>query len=491
LKNSPLKKLNHFYIIQALPTFAQQLNGMIKMNKIFKSSLLMILTAALLFSCKKDISEIGVNVVGGDPLEVIKIDTFSIIAHSEIVDSMRTDELSSHLLGAYVDPVFGTINASIYSQFRLEAGNEDFDFPDNTIFDSLMLYMAYANNEVYGDTAYQQHISIYEVGDQLYRDSAYYQFQNLRTKDELLAESLFVPSFDSVDYYEIINGDTTDSGKRIPSVAIRLSDDLGQRLIDYEPAVYESNETFLEEFAGLYITTLDQNLPSSGGGLLNMDFLSDGTKITLYYHYYDEEDDSTYYEEFNLICNSNNARFGNYNHYDYFDASPEFKRQVLDGDTALGQEKVYLQGLAGVRTIIEFPYIRKMEDSYNYAVNEAKLFLWDVNDPSSNLQAIESLSLSQEIELNDSTSAYYAIPDASSGERYFNGKYNGTDRSYYFRITQFLQDLIQGNTVDNKLRIEIIGSAVKANRSVIGGYNPMDLEKKLHLQVIYTKIDSD
>lgn len=475
-----------------MSTFAQQLNAMIKMNKIYKSSLLILLMAALLFSCKKDISEIGVNVVGDNPLEVIKIDTFSIRAHSELVDSMRTDELSSHILGAYVDPVFGTFNASIYSQFRLEAGNEDFDFPENAVVDSVVLYLAYAENEVYGDTSYQHHISIYELGEQIYRDSAYYQFDNIRTKDELFAESQFVPSFDSVEVYKYNEDDEQyDTTKILPAIVIPLSEEFGERLINYSPEVYGSNETFLEEFPGLYITTLDRNLPSSGGSLMDMDFLNDNTKITLYYHYYDAEDDSTYYDEFNLICNTNNARFGNYNHYDYFDASPEFKSQVIDGDTTLGEEMVYLQGLAGVRTIIEFPYIRKLDNAYNYAVNEAKLFLWDVNDPSSNLQAIASLSLSQEIELNDSTSAYYAISDASGGERYFNGKYNGTDRNYYFRITQFLQNLIQGNTVDNKLRVEIIGGAVNPNRTVLGGYNPMDAEKRLHLQVIYTQIDSD
>lgn len=477
-----------------MPTFAQQLNGMVKMKKIYQSSLLILLIAAFLFSCKKDISEIGVDVVGENPLEVIYVDTFSIIAHSELVDSMRTDELSSHLLGAYIDPVFGTLNASIYSQFRLEAGNEDFEFPEGAAVDSIILYMAYAETEVYGDTNYQQHITIYEVGDQIYRDSSYYHFQNLRTKDDVLGELIFRPTFDSIDYHEIVGEDTIESGQKIAPISLRLNDDFGERLIEYGPDVYESNESFLQEFAGLYITTLDQHLPSSEGSLMNVDFLSDDTKITLYYSFVltnDDGVDSTYQDEFDLVCNSNTARFGNYNHYDYYNASPEFRSQVIDGDTTKGEELVYLQGLAGTRTIITFPYINKIEDYYNYAVNEAKLFLWDVNDPGSDLPAIPSLSLSQQVELLDSTYAYYTIPDATSGDRYFNGEYNGTDRNYYFRITQFIQDLIQGHTVDNKLRVEIIGGAVNANRTILGGYNPMDETKKLQLQILYTKIDAE
>jgi len=463
--------------------------------------MLIIMAAALLFSCKKDISQIGVNVVGDNPLEVIYVDTFSIVAHSEVVDSMRTDELSSHLFGAYKDPVFGTINASIYSQFRLEAGNIEFEFPDDG-YDSIVLYLAYADSSVYGgdpNFPSQNHISVYEVGDQLYKDSAYYHFQNLRTKDELLGELVFTPSFDSVEFYEYNEiDDKYDTVMKVPSVAIRLNDEFGQRIFNYGPEVFESVETLLQEFAGIYVTTLDQHLPSSDGSLVNFNFLSADTKIALYYHYLEETEDEsgstvtdTIYETFDLICNTNNtARFGNYNHYDYFDASPEFKSQVIDGNTSLGEEALYLQSLAGVRTYISFPYLNKMDDYYNYAVNEAKLFLWDINDPASQLSPISSLSLSYQVEV-DSILRYYTIPDAASGGNYFSGEYNQSQENYFFRITQYLQDLIRGDTDDNQIRVEIIGSAVNANRSVIGGYDPLDESKKLKLQVIYTKIDAD
>lgn len=456
----------------------------------------MIMAAALLFSCKKDISEIGVNVVGENPLEVIYVDTFSVRAYSEIIDSMSTGRLSSHLFGAYTDPVFGTMNASIYSQFRLEAGNEEYQFQENAVYDSIILYLAYAKNEVYGDENYQQHISIYEIGDQLQYDSTYYHFQNMRTKDELLGEMLFVPDFDSVDYYDISDGDTLESGKKIIPLAIPLTDDLGLRLMEYDSSIYEDNATFMNEFAGLHMTTLDQHLPAGMGGLVNMNFLSDDTKIVLYYHYDDVIDDvdTTINVEFNLVCNSNTARFGNYNHYGYHDASPEFKAQVLDLDTSnledYGQEQVYLQSLAGVRTIIEFPYLSEMDDYYNYAVNEAKLYLHNVDEESSTLDPISSLTITYDVTV-DSVDYEYTIPDAASGSNYFNGNYNSTDKNYYFRITQYLQDLIQGHNKTNQIKIQIIGGAVNANRSIIGGWNPMDETKKLHLQVVYTKIDSD
>jgi hypothetical protein len=152
---------------------------------------------------------------------------------------------------------------------------------------------------------------------------------------------------------------------------------------------------------------------------------------------------------------------------------------------------VYLQSLAGVRTIVKFPYINKIDDYYNYAVNEAKLFLWDAEDPLSELSPISSLTITYRVVLEDNDTLYPTIIDANSGETFFNGNYNTENRNYSFRITQHMQRITAGETNDSEIRIEIIGGAVRPNRSLIYGYNPTDAEKRMKLQVLYTQIDSD
>lgn len=463
------------------------------MKKILASSLLIFLTAALLFSCKKDISKIGVDVVGENPLKVVFMDTVTVEVYSELIDTLRTDELSSHVVGAIKDPVFGTLNASLYNQFRLETGDEDHSFGTNPLLDSIVLYISYAETEVYGDTSYMQNWTVYELGDDMYRDSSYLSFENIRTKQDVLGQASFIPKFDTIDLYnyDVENIDTT---RIIRRVSIPLSEELGNRLLS-QTDIYASNEAFLEAFKGIYITTLQQNLPSSGGSTVNLDMESDLTYIRLYYtndeHAAGDTLDYSYSLSFDYIVNLNTARFSNFNHYDYLDASPEFRAQVIDGNHSLGQEMVYMQGLAGVRTVIKFPHLNAMDDYYNYAVNEAKLFLYDIDDSDPKLPAIPSLTLSHQIEV-DSTLNYYTISDASSGNIYFSGKYVNEDMRYYFRITQYIQDLIQGKTYDNKMRLEIIGGAVHPNRLVAAGSEPMmNEEKKVKLQITYTKIDND
>jgi hypothetical protein len=465
---------------------------MIKMKKIYQSSLLILMVAALLFSCKKDISEIGVNVVGDNPLEVIYVDTFSVTAYSEMIDSMSTISLSSNMLGAIKDPVFGTTNTSVYAQFRLEANNVSYEFEEGAVLDKVVLYLAYADDYVYGDKNYTQHLSVYEVGDQMIDTVRYYHFDNLRIKDELLGDTAFVPNFDSVEYHEIVDNDTIESGMKIAPIEISLSNELGERLMNYDSEVYASNESFLQEFAGIYITTLDQNLPSNMGGIFNIDLTADDSKITLYYHYPDEDNPGEFIEEeFDLICNSSSVRFGNYNHYDYADASPEFYNHVVLGDTNAGSEQFYLQSLAGVRSYIRFPNLGKLDNYENYAVNEAKLILHEVSTDDASLEAIESFSLTQQVMLADSSIGYYTVPDVSLGTNYFGGEYDSLNSQYFFRITQFVQDVISGESYDNQLRMELIGGAVNANRSIIGGFNPMNETQKLEFKVTYTQIEFD
>lgn len=481
------------------------------MNKIFSSSLLIILTAAFLFSsCKKDISKIGVDVVGENPLKVVYMDTVTISIRSEVVDSLRSDQLSSHILGAYKDPIFGTLNASVYSQFTIRTSYENSPFgTNNPVLDSIILYIKPFDTLEYRsdqNTAVMHNLTVYELGDDLRYDSIYYSFQNTRTKSEIIGDIQFKAEFDSIDYItkpadpNVIDVDTF---KILRPIAIRLSEEFGNSLFE-NIQMYTSVDGFLDEFKGLYITTLDQYLPSSGGAVINADFNNDQTFIGLYYH-----NDTSFYIDYTIVdgdtvseetiyynnmfkyeTNIGTARFSNFNHYGYQDADPEFIRNVVDQSSPKDSTKIYMQALGGVQTYVSFPHLTKLDDYYNYAINEAKLIIHNI-DEEGNYLPIPTLTLSHKVTV-DSISDYYLIQDATSGDQYFSGEYNSDTKQYFFRITQYMQRLIEGKTDDSELRLEIVGGSVKANRLIGGGWNPPGMEdKKISLQVIYTKIDDD
>ena len=473
------------------------------MNKIFSSSLLIIIMAASLLSCEKDVSKIGVDVVGQNPLEVIYMDTVTLKIHSKLIDSLRSDELSTNVIGAIKDPIFGTTNASVYSQFVITKEYDESPFiGPNPTLDSIILYIKYADTAIYGDVNYSQHLSVYEIGERIWRDSTYYSFDNARIKNNLLGESIFTPIFDTIEYITKPSNPIItepDTIRFLRPISIPLSEELGNKLLN-NPDMYKSFNDFVTGFGGIYITTLNQHLPSEGGATINTVFDNTQTFIGLYYHndtsFYEKElDDGTietiYYNHgFPFYANKTAARFSNFNHYGYLDADPDFYSQVIDGNEELGSEKFYMQGLGGVKTSIQFTHMNYLENYYNYAINEAKLILTNA-DNESTLKVIPALTLSHSIS-SDGKAKNFLIVDATSGPQYFGGDYRESSENYTFRITQHLQQLIEGNTDDNILDVEIIGGAIQPYRFVGHGNEALGFtEKKAVLQVIYTKIDDD
>ena len=77
-------------------------------------------------------------------------------------------------LGNYLDPVFGNVNASIYTQIRLE---QAYDFRpshgslDSIVIDSIIMYLSL--NGYYGDI-HPQTFRVEQLTDPIYTDSSYF-----------------------------------------------------------------------------------------------------------------------------------------------------------------------------------------------------------------------------------------------------------------------------------------------------------------------------
>ena len=119
-----------------------------KTHYALKSILALLLIGVLFFSCKKQPSQIGLDIVGGNPLNVYFSDTASVEIYSILRDSVRTDKLQSNLLGVVVDPIFGTTKASLAVQYNLSLAN--FSFGESQSFDSIVLTIPYQQTSNYG-----------------------------------------------------------------------------------------------------------------------------------------------------------------------------------------------------------------------------------------------------------------------------------------------------------------------------------------------------
>jgi hypothetical protein len=198
--------------------------------------------------------------------------------------------------------------------------------------------------------------------------------------------------------------------------------------------------------------------------------------VTIYYN-----DSLTY----NLVFNTNSARIGNFHHNYGKSLNPNFRSQILDHDTTAGTENLYLQGLAGVKTIIKMPSISAWVNSNNYAINDAKLTI-PVSEYAEELTPANRLVL---FKLNETGDLVFT-DDQLEGDNYFGGSFNDSTDFYQFRLSFYMQDLLNG-TPDYGLVMLISGKTTNANEVRLSGTEPGITDPSMmNLKIVYTKLNN-
>jgi hypothetical protein len=417
----------------------------------------------IISACNKKPESIGLDLVDYNKLPVSDT-TFSVFAYSSIEDSVITDETSINLLGSQYTENFGLTVASLYAHLRLSVLSPDFG--ENPQFDSAFLTLVYSG--YYGDTLTPQTIRIYEVLEDFYKDSTYYSTDKFVYSTDEFANFTFIPHpSDSVS----IN-DTTEVSAQ---VKIPLNEAFVNKIISPgDDTVLSSNVNFLDYFKGIYITADSMASPGSGA-ILYFNLLNSRSKVTIYYN------DSLTYD---LVFNSNSARVGHFHHNYAKSLNQNFRDQILSNDTNIGTDDLYLQGLAGIKTIIKFPSVNDWVNTNNYAINDAKLMI-PVYESDEELKPADKLLLFK----LDETGSPVFTEDQLEGDKYFGGNYNETTNNYHFRISFYLQSLLNG-TADHGLVLLVSGKTTNANEVRLYGTeaNVPDLSK-MELKIVYTKIE--
>jgi hypothetical protein len=442
---------------------------------VLPSILLLFIILINLSSCKKDPYTLGLSLLPPtDTLTIITTDSATIIAYSVLQDSIRTDETKTNILGSLVDPVFGKTTASFCTQFRLSS--EGVDFGINPILDSVVLMLRYSS--IYGNPDAIQNVRVYELNENIIVDTAYYSNHKIRYYNTLLADYTFKPDLkDSVS----ISGT-----KVLPHLRINLSKQtnyFGNKILYAPSDVLLKNTKFVDFINGLYIQSSAANY---GGSLISFNMSSELTKMVIFYHNQDTTGnirDSLHYD---FVINTLCPRINTFDHNQYTEAIPEFKNQVLNHDTIQGKNFLYIQGLAGVKIKLHMPYI--MNFSKKLALNTAVLVLKNLETDTTLAPPVQ-LTLIQE----DSAGKMHTLVDEAEGSAYFGGTYNTSDRSYSFRITRHIQQVIQGKIKNNNIFVIVNNPAsnVLLPQRMTGIGTQPDMPglngARFQLQLTYTK----
>lgn len=431
-----------------------------------------------IFSCNKDPYEIGFDLLPpSDTLNVRTTDTCAVEAFSMKQDSVRTDKTSSLIMGSMMDPIFGKTTAGFYSQVQLSS--EAIDFGKNPVLDSLVLMLFY--NGYYGDTLTRQNVKVYEISENFVYDSVHFSNQRLETYPTVLADQDFVPNItDSV---------LVSDEKVAPHLRINLSKQtnyLGNKILNAPISALASNSAFIKFIKGLYVTGSPL---SSNGALLNFSIASGFSKMVVYFHNgNDPENDSLH---FDMPLNQGCARFIQVDHNGYLDANQDLKQQILNHDSARGANNLFLQGMGGVKIKLKFPFIKDLGKGKIIAVNDAILQLKNMETDTTYAPPPALTMIRQ-----DSAGRIGYLIDENEGSAYFGGTYDSKTRSYFFRLTQHIQKVVQ-NAYSNHFDLYImvntpVKSFITPNRIMLNGTKPLvpgDNGNRFQMKITYTVLN--
>lgn len=429
-----------------------------------------------IFSCTKDPYEIGIDLLPpSDTLNVRTTDTCTVEAYSVRTDSIRTDRAASMIVGSMMDPVFGKTTSSLYTQAILSSLSPDFG--QNPILDSLVLMLFY--NGYYGDTTTQQNVKVWELSDDLESDSAYYNHDQLNTYPSLLADLNFVPHpTDSVKVGKV------NMGAHLRINLSKMTNYLGNKILQAPASALITNSAFVSFMKGLYIQSTPVN---AGGALLNFALGDGSSQLVAYFHSGNEpEKDSL---SFNMLITNSCTRFMHIDHNDYLNASQDLKRQILSKDTAQGANQLFLQGLAGVKIKLRFPYMKTFANG-QAVINDAVLTFKNA-ETDTTMSPPPTLTIVRQ----DSIGRIAYLIDSNEGNEYFGGTYDQSKRTYFFRITRYMQKVMI-DYYKNKYDLYILvnnptSTALYPNRVILNGTNPLlpgSNDGRFQLKVTYTAL---
>ena len=414
-------------------------------------------------SCRKNPKKIGNDLQPSNSLITVSTnDSLDIVTSTFTVPYLSTKMLGYTFLGNNNDPIFGISNFDFYTQFSLSTESQTWG--DNAVVDSMVLNLTY--NGYYGDTLEYMTVRAYEILEDMYADSTYYSNMVLECENAELANHTFSPRPHTAPDTILDRGVL-----RIP-----INPSLGEKFIENESEL-ASNDKFKEFFKGLHVQC---DLTNAEAAICYFNMTHSYTYLRLYYH----NDTDTLHYDFRVA--SSDMRYNHYYHDFTAAANP-----ITFNDT-VNNAKLYVQGAAGTRVWVKFPNLQEWASGLDghIAVNEAKLILSGaVTDTAEYAPPARLIVAGAKF---DTDTTYALIPDQLVGTEYYGGYYDATEGKVWFRITEYIQNVIQnGNyaTECDGLLIYADQGSYSPRRWAFHGPQSDSLDKRVRLEIVYSLLN--
>jgi hypothetical protein len=466
--------------------------------KFFRIDLLTLLISLFILNSCKNQDTVGLAPNGIGALGGSLVDTATIFTNTTYDDSVQTASMTKLPLGLFNDPIFGQTESDLITDLNLP-GSLAYTLPaGNIVIDSARLLLNYADG-FYGDSLGSSYtVNVFQLTQRQNTGISYYNTKKWPYNSSvLLGTKTFQPrERDSIKVTSIISGAPDTTIKIAPQLRIPIDPNfIYQNLFRASSTTLASNLIFKNIVKGFFIT-VDKSQTTGVGGTMMFKAPTDSA-LAVYIH---ATNGSVIDTEVVYLPVTQHATQINHTYSQQVQASLNLTAQNISDSV------MYLQGTAGLRAKISFPYINNLFKSLgtsNVVINRAEIIVTVA--PGSDIPAY--LVPQPKLTLYRYDIAHQPIPieDASSssgaffGVGPFGGFYNSTTRNYHFLVTGYMQELISNQTKDygtyiatvdttNTSSVDIAPTAQTASRVLAGGNNKKQ-PYGIKLNVIYTKVN--
>lgn len=445
----------------------------------------------VLHACKRD-NRIGFDLIEGDEIRSAADTLYNLRTWPIGNDTIRTDNTGFVTLGFVQDPVFGSTQSEVALQVNLSGaipfkvldsvlvdGTNQYSyfyhaFGKNPKVDSMFLFLAYdtaaqARNTILGDDQATQNLQLRLLADTLPKDL--YGFQALQP---------YLSNTQLATYAHQYSPANEKLSIRIQNQAYVDS------FLNNNTVAFASKLAFRDwKLKGLALLNADQN-PSF---ITRYDLSNAETKLRIYYHNDSTlRKDTLVYYDFRVDINSPraNALTRYYSHIQHRYEQAEFAAQ-LDNPSATGTQKLYIQALGGVRSLIDLSSIAQWPKANSVLVRNAQLVLRPVQaDYTTLFPEIEKLSIYR----LDANRIMQVVPEYLdvANSLYYSEAYDQVDNEYRFDITSQVQRIVNNQT-EGDLGLVLVseGRFFALGRNTLHAANTPQAAYRMFVKIVYSE----
>jgi len=492
--------------------------------KFSKLDLLTLLISLFLFSSCKDSSTIGLDVSPATRVEGILLDTATVTSRTVLDEPSATffsagaaggfAGLPRYPLGEMIDPVFGSTTASLALSIGLPSG-VGYTVGKNPVIDSAILVLPYqvtagstaalnVFSPFYGDSTTAFTVNVSQLDANLYAQTKFMSNTVYAATNQLGSLQMLSRPTTSVKVKRVIDGAPDTVYNAVPQIRVKLNAAMIQsKILALDSATLSTNSNLNAAFKGLKVTA--KKASGKPGGIMFFEFTTGNANLEIYYKRTSTTANKTIdtvFSSFPISLGSTPTPVAATVLHDY-GVTPVATQLKTPADYPV----TYLQAMSGVRNLITFPYLKNLKASLGtkMVINKAELVV-DINDPDDSIPfkipprlSLYRLDLAKQRQnLPDNNPASQTNPSGDPRAVLpFGGYYDATKKSYTFVITNYIQDLIDGKTVDYgtylattaATEFNVFPYPTSAGRAVIGTFSkdPAATKRRIRLNIYYIK----